>query len=129
MAEPSSTFTGATAVIGASFTGLLVWAHPEAIWGAFIGALICVVAYTEINIKWKVVYLLLSWGSGYYAAIEAIERGVTKTEGAIACLAAAITLPLLLFLVDFIRHGELLKLTRSIARWKFKDRGREDDNA
>lgn len=136
MSEPttSSAFSALTA-LGFSFVGILSSAHPTALWGALIGALVCIFTYSDTKPLIKIFYFLLSWACGYLFAVEIIGQGFVKTEGAIACLCAAVALPILFGLVYLLKNGSALKeaiktLVSAISRISIsfsKDKGRDDE--
>lgn len=137
MSEPttSSAFSALTA-LGFSFVGVFSSAHPSALWGAMIGAVVCMLTYSDTKPLLKIFYFLLSWACGYLFAVEIIGQGFVKTEGAIACLCAAVALPMLFGIVYILKNGKALKETvrtivSAVSRISIsfnKDKGNDDDS-
>ncbi len=135
MPEPttSSAFS-AISILGFSLVGALSSSHPTAVWGALIGSVICIITYSDTKPFVKIFYFLLSWTTGYMFAVEIIGQGLVVTEGAIACLCAAIALPVLFGIVYMLKNGKVLKdamktVVNLLSRLNisFKDKGNDDD--
>lgn len=124
MAEPTST-VGMTSLLGFSLVGVLSGVHPTAIWGALIGSIIYLIAAPQHKPFKKALCFFTAWVVGYYLSIEIVKQGFTKTEGAIACIASAISLPILFGVIDVISNGKLFRLISEVIKSRYG--GNKDD--
>ncbi|AZS50662.1 hypothetical protein DM558_07660 [Entomomonas moraniae] len=121
-----TTSTWTLGIYGFSFIGLLSGVHPAAIWGALIGSIIYLVAAPQHRPFKKFVCFFTAWVVGYYVALELVKQGFSKTEGAIACLASAISLPIIFAIIDVISNGKLFGLISEVIKKRYG--GGNDDN-
>lgn len=108
MAEPSSGAVAAGAgIIGVTAVSSWPGIDPNAVVGAFAGAMFFVVFAKELNHFARFGYFIASWVAGYYVANEVVGREWAKTSGLVAFVGAVLCVTVCIGLLAWFGGGKM----------------------
>lgn len=116
MTEPSIAAAMAGGMTGAGLAILIPSIDGNALIGGFGGAIFFVVFARDYKPLTRAGYLLVSWVGGYYAAVEAVSRGLAQTSGVVAFVAATLCVTGGIGMLEWMRGGQLPNWLRTLLR-------------
>ncbi|BBT18117.1 hypothetical protein A7D27_06620 [Pseudomonas sp. 1D4] len=116
MTEPSVAAAMAGGMTGAGLAILIPSIDGNALIGGFGGAIFFVVFARDYKPLTRAGYLLVSWVGGYYAAVEAVSRGLAQTSGVVAFVAATLCVTGGIGMLEWMRGGQLPNWLRTLLR-------------
>ena len=107
MAEPSSGVVLAAGIVGVTAVSSWPGVDPNAVVGAFAGAMFIVVYAKDLTSLARLGYFIASWVAGYYVASEVIGREWAKTSGLVAFFGALFCVTICISLLEWFGGGKV----------------------